>query len=390
MELFKKPNIDFMGTKWIWIGISLTLIVLSIVQVAVYGVNKGVEFTGGAEVILRFVEVPQLDQVRSRLEAAGIPSVSVTTFGESGGAEVVVRAGLGGKQQSGEGDLAAQITEALMPADARQKVAQGLVNLNTVDSVTVSGQLVRQAGMAEDQAAQAAEQLSEFRRTNGGVVTVAQAQAIPGLPEPAKAWLGAHTFAGPFGLRSQEVIEAAVSREMRTKALMAAVGALGGMLVYLWVRFRFQWGLGAVLALFHDTIVTLGFFSLAGFEANLPVVAAFLTLIGFSVNDTIVIFDRIREIQRAHPTAKLEALVNDAVNGTLSRTVITTLTVLFIVVSLFAFGGPVLKPFSFVLVVGVIVGSYSTIYVASPVIVLWQKLMARLFGEKAAGKAVRA
>lgn len=390
MELFKKPNIDFIGTKWIWIGISLTLITLSIIQVSVRGVKKGVEFTGGAEVILRFVEPPSVEDVRSQLGRAGLPSAAVTTFGETGGAEIAINVGLGDSQPGQEGDLATRIADALVGPDVRQKTAAGLVNLNIVDSVTIADLITRHVGLAKEEAVPAAEKITEERRTKGGVLTAAQVKAIPGLPDAVKGWVDQHAFFGPFGLRSQEVIEASVSSEMRNKALMATMGALAGMLIYIWARFRFQWGLGAVLALFHDTIVTLGFFSLAGFEANLPVVAAFLTLIGYSVNDTIVIFDRLREVMRAHPNTKLESLVNDAVNSTLSRTVLTSLLTFFSAGSLFFFGGPVLKPFSFVLVVGIIVGSYSTIYVASPVIVLWQKLMFRLFGEKTAPKAARA
>jgi preprotein translocase subunit SecF len=141
-------------------------------------------------------------------------------------------------------------------------------------------------------------------------------------------------------------------------------------LVYVAFRFELQWGTAAVLALIHDTVVTLGLFALFGYEMSLPVVAAFLTLIGYSVNDTVVIFDRIREVIAARGTGDLYAVINQSVNQTLSRSIITSGLTWFVCLSLFFFGGEALRPFSFVLVVGIVAGSYSTIYVASALVLM--------------------
>jgi len=202
-----------------------------------------------------------------------------------------------------------------------------------------------------------------------------------------------------FVVRSQFYIGPTIGKELVRKALGAILGSMAGMLVYIWIRFQFQWGLAAVIAIAHDTIITLGLFSLFDFEMSLPVVAAFLTLVGYSVNDTVVIFDRIRENLRAKggSVAGLPELINASMNQTLSRTILTSLLTWIVCVFLFALGGPALRDFSFVLVVGIIVGSYSTIYIASPFLVVWhewlaarEKSQAAALPPKAVAKKVRA
>jgi len=176
-------------------------------------------------------------------------------------------------------------------------------------------------------------------------------------------------------VRSQSYIGPTVGRELVNKALGAVIGSMAGMLIYIWIRFEFQWGLAAVIALVHDTIITLGLFSLFGYEMSLPVVAAFLTLVGYSVNDTVVIFDRIRENIRAKggTVTSLPALINTSMNQTLSRTILTSFLTWIVCAFLFALGGPALRDFSFVMVVGIVVGTYSSIYIASPFLVIWQE-----------------
>lgn len=181
--------------------------------------------------------------------------------------------------------------------------------------------------------------------------------------------------ADAFVVRGQQYIGPTVGRELIEKALWAIVGSMGGMLVYIWIRFTFQSGLAAVVSIFHDTIITLGLFSLLGFEMSLPVVAAFLTLIGYTVNDKVVIFDRMRENLKAvgGTVSSLPDLINKSMNQTLSRTFLTGFLTWVICVFLFALGGPALRDFSFVMVVGIIVGIYSSIYVAAPILVVWQE-----------------
>lgn len=393
-ELFHEPKINFMRWKWLWLGISAVTITFSLIFVPIHGIKQAVEFTGGVEVSLRYVQPPSLDQIRSELEGgAGLPSVSVTTvadaktaIGDTNNREIVVRAGLPERRPGEERDLARRITDALSTPEARAARAAGKLDLNIADQVTISQFLV-QNGLAAADADAAANALTKYRREHAGIFqSVAEAQGTPGVPAAAATALSAKAFVGPFGLRGQNVIEASVSGEMRSKALWATLGALLGMLVYIWFRFHFQWGLGAIVALVHDTIFTLGLFSLSGYEANLPVVAAFLTLIGYSMNDTVVIFDRIRENMKVRGSAKFEDTINDSINQTLSRTVITSFLTWLSVLALFLFGGPVLRPFSFVLLVGIIVGTYSSIYIASPVLTIWLKI----FGLKGSAHAATA
>jgi preprotein translocase subunit SecF len=320
-QLFHNPNIDFMGKRRMWVGVSLTLIVISLGVLVVRGIHKGIEFEGGAEVQLQYKTSPDVGAVRDALGKAGYSGAIVTTIGKAEEREVYVRVPLasGAKDE----DLAPKVVAAL-------KSAQG---------------------------------------------------------------------ADAFEVRGQSYIGPTIGKELVRKAFGAILGSMLGMLVYIWVRFEFQWGLAAVIALAHDTIITLGLFSLFGYEMSLPVVAAFLTLVGYSVNDTVVIFDRLRENIKARggTVGNLPDLINATLNQTLSRTILTSVLTWIVCIFLFALGGPALRDFSFVLVVGIIVGSYSTIYIASPFLVVWQEWLGErakqktaLQGAKPVAKKVRA
>jgi preprotein translocase subunit SecF len=321
--------------------------------------------------------------------------VAVTTFGGTDEREIAVRVALpadADQTESGEAgrDLAKQVVDALEGQDVLQRKAEGLLDLNVTDQVTLSRSLVGNAGLSQEEADDAAEALTSFRRENSGVFTsLDQALGLEGLSEAAREYLGQNAFTGPFGLRGQEVIAGAVSAEMRTKALFAIVGALVFMLIYIWVRFQLQYGIAAIMALVHDTIITLGAFAIAGMEANLPVVAAFLTLVGYSVNDTIVVFDRVRENLKTRGTGKLAEVINMSINQNLSRTLITSMTTWFVVACMFFLGGPVIRPFAFVLLIGVLVGTYSSIYIASPVLLFWNGIFAKGAAKGAAKRAAQ-
>jgi preprotein translocase subunit SecF len=186
-------------------------------------------------------------------------------------------------------------------------------------------------------------------------------------------------YLSPFHLESSDVVGPKIGAELRSQAIIATLCALGGMLIYIAFRFEWIYGLGAVIAVFHDTIITIGVFSLFNKELDLTVIAALLTLVGYSMNDTIVIFDRIRENLRlgAGRREKLENVINRSVNQTLSRTVMTSGLTFLTVLALFLFGGPVLHGFSFALVVGIIIGTYSSVFVASPIVLFWHNWVDR-------------
>jgi len=172
-----------------------------------------------------------------------------------------------------------------------------------------------------------------------------------------------------FNFRRVENVGPKVSSELLKSGIIAIVLSLAAMLFYIWIRFEWQFSLGAILALFHDVLITLGFFSLFGLEINLSIVAAILTIVGYSMNDTVVIFDRVRENLKKFSDIKIFELTNISINETLSRTIITSVTTLLALVSIYTFGGEILKGFSLAMILGVIFGTYSSIYIANPILV---------------------
>jgi preprotein translocase subunit SecF len=184
-------------------------------------------------------------------------------------------------------------------------------------------------------------------------------------------------YANPFTVRNIQVVGPTVGHQLERQAGLATLYSLLGMLIYLWFRFQLIYGVAAVVAVFHDTLITVGAFALTNQEVSLTVIAAILTLVGYSMNDTIVVFDRIRENLRLTRREPLADLVNRSINQTLSRTVLTSGLTFLTVLSLYVFGGQVLKGFSFALVIGILIGTYSSIAVAAPMLVAWQEWRAR-------------
>ena len=180
-------------------------------------------------------------------------------------------------------------------------------------------------------------------------------------------------YAGQFIIRDEQVVGPTVGHQLERQAGLATLYSMAGMLVYLWFRFQLIYGVAAVVACFHDTLITIGAFALTGQEISLTVIAAILTLVGYSMNDTIVVFDRIRENLRISRREPLAVLVNRSINQTLSRTVLTSGLTFLTVLSLYIFGGAVLRGFSFALVVGILIGTYSSIAIAAPMLVAWQQ-----------------
>ena len=178
------------------------------------------------------------------------------------------------------------------------------------------------------------------------------------------------TLGTGYEIRRVENVGPKVSSELLKGGLIAIAAALGAMLFYIWIRFEWQFSIGAIIALFHDVILTMGFFSLFALEVNLSIVAAILTIVGYSMNDTVVIFDRVRENLKKHIDIKIFELTNLSINETLSRTLITSVTTLLALFSIFIFGGEILKGFSLAMILGVILGTYSSIYIANPILVL--------------------
>ena len=202
----------------------------------------------------------------------------------------------------------------------------------------------------------------------------------------ARSYLKGRAVAGAYSLLGAESVGPAVGKDLRDKATLAIAFSIGAMLVYIWIRFQFAYGVGAVAALFHDVLITLSALALTGREIELSTVAAILTLVGYSVNDTVVVFDRMRENLKLKRGMELESLMDTSINQTLSRTLLTSGTTLIVVISLFLFGGEVINTFAFVLLVGIIVGTYSSIFVASPVALGISRALAKRKARRVRGR----
>ncbi|MBN2372347.1 protein translocase subunit SecF [bacterium] len=212
--------------------------------------------------------------------------------------------------------------------------------------------------------------------------------SLEGFEEIIKDALAKDMGAAAFDIRRVEMVGPKVGKDLREKGIWAIIFASLGILIYVWWRFEFVYSLGAIMALVHDVLVTIGAFSLTNREFTLPVIAALLTIIGYSINDTIVVFDRVRDNNKILRGKPLEEILNTSINETLSRTILTSLTTFFVVFCLFVMGGPVINDFAFALIIGVIVGTYSSIYIASPVALFLHKfaLSARPVGSRTSTK----
>ena len=200
---------------------------------------------------------------------------------------------------------------------------------------------------------------------------------IGGLSDQVRTSLTKQFGEGKFEIRRIESVGPKVGKELRQQGAWSIIAATIMMGIYIWFRFELRFGLGAVIALVHDVLVTIGALMLANYEFDLTIIAALLTIVGYSVNDTVIVCDRIRENMRKIRRESLEAIINMSINETLSRTIITTGTAIMVLIALYVLGGGVIRPFAFALLVGFFSGVYSTIFIATPVILLWEKAPAK-------------
>ena len=322
MEFFRNPKINFVGAMKPAFTISAVLVVASIIMLVIHqGPRLSIDFTGGSVLQVRMNPAPTVGEIRSALEGQGYEGVQVTEFGS---------------------------------------VDEFLITFPTPDDV------VEAAASGDEKA------------SNTGVTTVSGERTL----DAAQILLG-DLRAGLSGteieLRREESVGPKIGGELRTAALNSIVAALALIVIYISIRFVFRYGIAAIMALVHDVTLTLGVFSLLNFEVSLQIIAAFLTIIGYSLNDTIVVFDRIRENMKLRRKESYRQVINRSINECLSRTMLTSLTTLFVALTLYFFGGPVIHDFAFALCFGVFVGTYSSMFIASPILVWWYE---RRIGDK--------
>jgi preprotein translocase subunit SecF len=309
MEIIKNPNFDFLGKAKYFVLLSVLAIAAGAAWIALGHLRYGVEFSGGTQLVLSFQNPPQIDRIRDAVTRVS-PGAVIQVYGEAKQNKVLVRIG--------------QSTAA-----------------TSAGTPEVAGD----GGRALDLDREANAVRSALAADYGG---------------------------NPVVESSSEIVGPVVGAELRRKAVLLTVLGLLFQLVYIAARFKGgAWGAGATIAAFHDVLICLGFLAFFGFEITLNVIAALLTLVGYSVNDTIVIFDRVRENLAHRRKEPLRKILNDSLNQTLTRTIISNGTTFLAVLGLFLFGGEVLRGFGFAMVVGILVGTYSTLFIAVPLVNWW-------------------
>lgn len=386
MDIVRDPKIDWLGMKWFFVVISLVLMVTGAISMLIRGLNLGVDFTGGTLVHVKFTEQPDLERIRLTLGDAGLKAEEVVRFDELSQNEVQIRIARGPAEESLELTLESnQVFEALLLEYDSDYMETGKLDLNNISKGDLSARLQELDPEALGEGRPVAEfaahydEISEkiinYRTEQSGIIhrfsELDQLELASGV---VKA-LNEEAYPGSFTVLSVESVGPKVGEELSTRARTSVIIALVLMLAYVAIRFWPIYGLAALAALFHDVFITLGAFSLTQREISLTVVAALLTLVGYSINDTIVVFDRVRENLRLMRREDLATVINTSINQTLNRTIMTSGMTFLAVFALYLFGGQVLRGFSFALAVGIIVGTYSSIAIASPIVLWWHNLM---------------
>lgn len=375
MELFKNTNFDFLGKKWPFIIASLVLTAAGLVSLVLHGGPRyGIDFRGGALMYVKFANEPPVDRLRSLL-GPKIPGDLEIVPVTSSTNEVII-----GTEARNEEELnrTRQTMEETLAANFG-KAEGGKLDINTASQGALADRLrgpLQTGGVSfnEQQLQDWTKAMLAYRDTppRSGLLKNVDELSGAGVPPQVANVAKQELSAGGYAIKNVEVVGPKVGKELQWQAIKATLLALAGMLVYIAIRFEWIYGVAAVIAVFHDTIITIGLFSLFNKEISLTVVAALLTLVGYSMNDTIVVFDRIRENLKLIRRESFENLVNLSINQTLSRTILTSGLTLLTALALLLFGGPVLNGFAFALVAGIIVGTYSSIFIASPILIFWQ------------------
>jgi len=361
----QRTSFDFLGKRKIALALSTVVNLAALVGVFVFGLNFGIDFEGGIAIQVRAKQGEvHLDNLRSDLGNLGVGEVTLQEFGDKRTALIRVQ------RQDGNAECVAHADNVMKHrAGNGWSVKPGAANTGDVDFTAPS---TLDAGGWRDAVSQVGLTLQERQVPRTNVSTA----RIDMSPEQRAEWcqqvaikLVEDTISNQYELRGTEAVGPKVGEELMRSGIWAVVATLGAIAIYVWVRFEWQFGVGALIALLHDVLSTVGIFVLFHLDFSLTALAALLTIAGYSVNDTVVIFDRVRENMRRYKKMGLIELLNFSINETLARTIMTAGTVFVAVLALVLFGGPVLYSFSIAMLWGVIVGTYSSIWIASACLV---------------------
>ena len=372
MEFFGVTNIDFLSKKWYFLAFSLIFSLAGIGSMLFWHhVPLSIDFRGGTVVDVKFNQKPNGDAIRHDLDRAGLKNATIQTLTNTD--EVLIRLDI---RETSEQALD-RGKEAIIQA-LQTNAEPGKMDLNNIGYASIQDYLLKADPLhlgtdAEAKYGEIARSILDYRDKNRGGVLNSVADVSAVASAPVVQALQQDFFTSDFGVRNVDIVGPQVGAQLRKQAVLATLYSLLGMLIYLWFRFELIYGVAAVVACFHDTLITVGAFSLLNTEISLTVIAAILTLVGYSMNDTIVVFDRIRENIKLLRKDSLTDIVNKSINQTLSRTVLTSGLTFLTVLALFVFGGEVLHGFSLALVIGIIIGTYSSIFIAAPMLVAYQQ-----------------
>ena len=387
MDIVKNSKIDWLGKKWIFISVSLILGLIGLIAILTGGLNMGVDFSGGTLVYVKFQETPDLERIRNLLDGrADLNAEAVTRFDEPSANEVQIRLSM--VQDEEETDMSLKsvdVRAALFNEFDRDIAGDKTLDINEVSASEISNwisgndpaDVLEGLGVNESDARveELAGQIIDLRVTSSGLISNVSELDSLDLPSGFTERMLQDFYFGSFAILSVESVGPKVGSEMRERAQNAIIFSLLGMLIYIAFRFRPIYGVAAIIALFHDVFLTLGLFSITGIEISLTVVAALLTVVGYSINDSIVIFDRVRENLKLMRRADFATIVNTSINQTLNRTLMTSGKTFMSVFSLYILGGEALKGFSLALVMGIVIGTYSSMAIACPIVFWWQILI---------------
>lgn len=376
MQIFKKPNFNFMKYKYIALGFSAIIIIIGLLNISFgKGLTSGIDFAGGTLVRIKLSEPMPVSNIRQALAIADLGTSKIQAVGKTQ-TEYMIRTMQATEDEQQQQDIEAheimgqKVVDVLRGEDEKAAIDSGKIDLNSVDEGGLSRMI---ATDFPDEAEDSARRIFAFRVANGIINSYEQIEQEIGISSDIIRSLQTKTILSRLAVLSRESVGPQVGFDLRRKATQATVWALFGMLIYIGIRFKFAYGVAAILTLTHDILVTIGIFSLTNREINLPVIAAILTIVGYSLNDTIVIFVRVRDNLKILRKKEFGELLDTSINQTLGRTIITSGTTFITVASLFFFGGEVLNDFAFTMMIGVIVGTYSSIYQSCSILFFWKK-----------------